>query len=313
MSTLHASSPLAAPIEERAVRDGRSAWRPATSYLRRGLALVGVQPSSYLRASLVYMLPALAAAGLLVAPVPPGPPALLAAEGLPWVTAVLGTLVVMVLVGHHAHGRVIRLAPASLIAGTWVPRYLWTNAHTTIIFWVPVGLLLAARAGQESVWPVTGGASLAVAGLWWLMTAAAALYLHTRTLLAPFLAVHSDLPATLAVLEAWRLSGRSLGLCLSTLLVAGLPVALPLALLTLAVVLLAPGGPVLLDAAGSALIWAAIQALRPVLMPAVFLLYQDLWAAEQARRAAEGEPPTPDVARRLLGLTRSLPRCGRPW
>jgi len=46
-------------------------------------------------------------------------------------------------------------------------------------------------------------------------------------------------------------------------------------------------------AAAPDLIWAGIQAVRPVLIPAVYLLYRELFRAELARRQQEGGPPVP--------------------
>jgi hypothetical protein len=193
-----------------------------------------------------------------------------------------------------------------------VPRYFWTNVHTTVIFWVPVGLLLEAREWQAAAMPVGGAWGLALAALWWLVTGVAALCLHTRTLLAPFLAVHSDLPGTLAALEAWRLSGRHFAVCLSTFVVATVPVGLPLALLGLGLALTLSGAALTAFlAAAPNLVWAGIQAVRPILIPAVYGLYNDLWNAELARRRREGTPPVPGFARALLALTRPLPHPGR--
>jgi len=64
-------------------------------------------------------------------------------------------------------------------------------------------------------------------------------------------------------------------------------------------------------AAAPDLIWAGIQAVRPVLIPALYLLYRELWRAELARRQQEGGPPVPGLAQALLTLTRPLPKLGR--
>ena len=232
---------------------------------------------------------------------------------LPYVTAILGTVVVMVAVGSQAHGRRVGVIQASLMALPWVPRYVWTNVHTTVIFWTPIGLLLLARAWQEKAIALSGGVQPAVNGLWWLVIAGAALVIHTRTVLAPFLAIHGDLPGTLAVLEAWRLSGRHFAVCLSTLVVAGGPVALPFLGLSLALIMTLPAAAlVVFFAVLGDLVWVAIQATRPILIPALYLLYGELWEEELARRRSHGEPPVPIVARILLALTRPLPHPRRP-
>src|SRR5262249_59661577 len=105
---------------------------------------------------------------------------------LPYVTAIVGTVVVMVAVSHQAHRQRIGLVRVSLKALPWVPRYFWTNVHTSAIFWLPVGLLLLVRGWQETAAPLAGGLELAVAVLWWLVIGVVALVIPTPTLLAPF-------------------------------------------------------------------------------------------------------------------------------
>jgi hypothetical protein len=166
------------------------------------------------------------------------------------------------------------------------------------VFWVPVGALLMLRDRL--------GAGMDIG--WWLLIGALAVYLHTRTLLAPFLAVHANLPATLAALEAWRLSARAFRTCLTTLLAGSLPLALPLGLLALVVFASLPQ-PVreALEPALPDLAYAGIQVIRPLLIPATYLLFRDLWDAELARRATDGSPPVPMLLRPMLALTRPLP------
>jgi hypothetical protein len=278
------------------------------AYLARGLITLRADWPAYLLLTLMYAAPAALAAGLAVAVADPTPWRGLLIGGLPWITAVLGTVAVMVALGEGAHGRRIRLGAVSGAALRWTPRYLWTNAHTSLAFWLPMTALTAARGWQEAALPVGGAPGAALALLWWLLIGVAALAIHTRTLLAPFLAVHGDLPGTLAALEAWRLSGRHFAPCLAVLVAGSLPVALPLALLAGgALVTLGEAGWRALAIAGPALLWLAIQLVRPVLMPAVYALYTDLWTAEQARRARDGAPPLPWPVRALLALTRPLP------
>jgi hypothetical protein len=309
---LPAGAGAAASSGEAAAEPRIAGWREGWIYLRRGLATARPWFGIQIRILAVYAAPALLAAYLAATVREPGSWERGAMLGLPWVTAILGTVVVMVAVGHHAHGRSVGVVRATREAVPWVPRYFWTNVHTTVIFWVPVGLLLEAREWQTEAMPVGGAGGLALAALWWLVLGAAALCLHTRTLLAPFLAVHSDLPGTLAALEAWRLSGRHFSVCLGTFVAATVPVGLPLALLGLGLALTLSGAALsAFLAAAPSLVWAGIQAVRPVLIPAVYALYNDLWNAELARRRRVGTPPVPGLARTLLALTRPLPHPGR--
>jgi hypothetical protein len=291
-----------------------AAARAAAAYVRRGLAFTRAGWGVHIWIFILYATPAAGAAALARLSV--GQQSALwrqvAILLLPAVTAILGTVVVMVVVGHQAHGRRIGVIRASIKALPWVPRYFWTNVHTTVIFWVPVGLVLLARGVQLKVIPLGGPLQLAVAGLWWFAIAVVALLVHTRTLLAPFLAIHGDLPGTHAALEAWRLSGRHFALCLSTLVLAGAPLGLPI-LGVFAVLLLTLPAPALavLLAGLESLLWVAVQAIRPILIPAVYALYRDLWEAELARRTRDGEPSLPPLARLLLQITRPLPHPGR--
>jgi hypothetical protein len=149
----------------------------------------------------------------------------------------------------------------------------------------------------------------AVEIVWWGAIGVLALAIHTRTLLAPFLAIHGDLPATLAALEGWRLSGRAFATCFTTLVAGSLPLALPLTLLVLAVMAGLPADTrQALEPALPDLAYAGIQLIRPILIPATYFLFVDLWSAEQTRRAHFGEPAIPAIPRLLLALTRPLPR-----
>jgi len=137
--------------------------------------------------------------------------------GLPWVTIVLGTVVIMLAVGYHSRGQTVDLGRAYGEAIRWVPRYVWTNVHNSLIFWAPIGLLVTARRWLAEALPTMWVPDVLVGGLSWLLIISVALFLHTRTLLALFLAVHADLPGTLAALEAWRLGGQHFVACFATL------------------------------------------------------------------------------------------------
>lgn len=288
----------------------RTPLRRALAYFQRGLTIIRPWLPVHLQILVVYASPALVAAYLSVTHKGPALWFQATRFTLPLITAVMGTVVVMVSVSQQARGQPISLGRASLKALPWVPRYAWTNAHTSAIFWVPVGLLLQARALQESMAPLAGTARPLAAAAWWAVIGMVALGLHTRTLLAPFFAIHGDLPGTMAALEAWRLSGRNFFLCLSTLVVASLPAILLLAIVSIALIVWLSALPIFYAAAED-LVWVAIQALRPLLIPAVYLLYCDLWAAEMARRRREGEPSVPGLARLLLAITRPLPHLPR--
>lgn len=280
--------------------------------MRRGLAIAGRSAGLHLEVLVLYSLPAIAAGLLTASAAEPSFWQWSAMAVLPWITLVLGTTAVMVVVGRQSQGRTPSLTRVTWEGLLWTPRYLWTNAHTSLIFWPLVVLLFEAREWQQAALPLAAPGDFVVDLLWWLAIGLAALYLHVRTLLAPFLAVHSDLPATLATLEGWRLSGRHFMLCLWTFVLAILPVGLPVLLAGLWLLNALPGeGLQAFLVTAPDFFAAAIQAVRPVLIPAVFLLYKDLWQVEQERRQREGSPELPVGVGGLLALTRLLPKPGR--
>lgn len=286
---------------------------PARRYLAIGLSLISRRRGTYVLLTALYVAPALLAALLSVLIQEPNVWQQALLYLLRSVTVVLGTLAVMVMVSFHAQGIAIGIAHASRLGVFWVFRYLWTNAHTSLIFWLPATALLWLHARQGAIVPLAGGIQLLADGIWWLAIGGVALAIHTRTMLAPFYAVHGDVPGTLATVESWRASGRSFWVCLSTLVLASAPVAVPLSVIG--------GGLFLAFSAAQRelallalpdLTWATIQLIRPLLIPAVYTLYNDLDAGDHAQPTAESERPSvPKLARPLLALTRPLPHLGR--
>jgi hypothetical protein len=87
--------------------------------------------------------------------------------------------------------------------------------------------------------------------------------------------------------------------------------ALPLGILALVVARSLSGpGQEALAAATPGLTWASIQLIRPLLIPALYLLYSELWHAELARVQERGGAHVPRAARLPLALTRPLPKYG---
>ncbi|MDE2815234.1 MAG: hypothetical protein OXK81_00865 [Chloroflexota bacterium] len=290
-----------------------AAAAPARRYFATGLSLINRRRGTYALLTALYVAPALLAALLAVMIAEPNIWQQALLYLLRSITVVLGTLAVMVMVSFHAQGREIGIARASWLGLHWVFRYLWTNAHTSLIFWVPTTALLWLHARQGEVVPLEGGFQPLADGIWWIIIGVLALAIHTRTMLAPFLAVHGDLPGTLATTESWRLGGRSFRTCLSTLVLASAPIAIPLSIAGGGLLLTLPSAQrAFFLIALPDLTWAAIQLIRPLLIPAVYALYKDLWEKEAAgRTAGDVLATTPKLARPLLALTRPLPHFGR--
>ncbi|MYB77659.1 MAG: hypothetical protein F4X83_11340 [Chloroflexi bacterium] len=285
----------------------------AKRYFAAGFSLVSRRRGTYVLLTVLYVTPALLAALLTVLIQEPNVWQQALLYLLRSITVVLGTLAVMVMVSFHAHGQDMSIAHASRLGVYWIFRYLWTNAHTSLIFWVPTTILISLHARQAEVFPLAGAFQPLADGIWWLVIGAAALAIHTRTMLAPFYAVHGNMPGTLATIESWRSSGRSFWTCLSTLVLASAPVAIPLGIAGGSLFLaLTSAQRALFLLALPDLTWAAIQLIRPLLIPAVYGLYKDFWEKEAAGRTAGDLLATaPNLARPLLALTRPLPHFGR--
>ena len=247
-------------------------WRAGWGNVRRGFAITRRQPDLYLELSLVYALPPLLAAWLVVF----GPrdsawyqPLVF---GLPWITVVVAPVVLMHAVAATRDGERLSLLEATRRGVPSVPIYVWTNVHTTALFWIPVGALLLLREHSPL------GALLPAPG-WFALIGAVAVHQHVRTVLAPYLAVHGEFSGTHAALTSWRLGGTHFWRLLGTFAIGSAPVALPLGLVF---VLLARFGPDALSrallAASLQLGWVGIQSIRPVLVPALHSAYEDILA-----------------------------------
>jgi hypothetical protein len=251
-------------------------WVDGWWNLRRGLEITRRQPGLYLKLVLLYSLPPLIAAGLVLFGPRNTPWYQPAVSLLPIITMVVAPVVLMHAVDAGSWGERIGVLEATRRGVPWVPRYVWTNVHTTILFWVPVGTLVLLRERSPL-------GALVPTVVWVAVIALVALHQHVRTVLAPYLAVHGDLGGTAAALASWELGGRHFWHLLGTFVLGSLPVALPLGVAYLA---LEQFGPDPLSAALVAvswqLGWVGVQSTRASLIPALHTAYEDLYAAPPA-------------------------------
>src|SRR4029453_12230394 len=129
------------------------------------------QPDLYLKLVLLYSLPPVAGAWVVLF----GPPQSQAlATVLPAITMVVAPVVLMHAVEAGHDGERIGVMEATRRGVPSVPRYVWTNLHTTLLFWVPVGalLLLHDRSPLGPVLPAV---------VWVILIGAVALHQHVRT------------------------------------------------------------------------------------------------------------------------------------
>jgi hypothetical protein len=249
------------------------AWVAGWWNLRRGFEITRRQPDLYLKLILLYSVPPLVAAGLVLY----GPKDTLwdqpLADLLPFITIVVAPVVLMHAVNAGRGGERIGVLEATRRGVPWVPRYVWTNVHTTLLFWIPVGalVLLRERSPLGSWIPPV---------IWVTLIGLVALHQHVRTVLAPYLAVHGELGGTRAALTSWELGGQHFWHLLGTFVVGSVPVALPLGIAYLAIQRFGPdplSAAVL--AASWQLSWVGVQSTRGVLIPALHTAYENLYVA----------------------------------
>jgi hypothetical protein len=253
------------------------AWVAGWWNLRRGFDITRRQPDLYLKLVLLYSVPPLAAAALVLY----APSNALWYQPLtyvlPWITIVVAPVVLMHAVDAGHGGERIGVLEATRRGVPWVPRYVWTNVHTTLLFWIPVGsLVLLWERSPLGTWLPTV--------VWVAVIGLVALHQHVRTVLAPYLAVHGELGGTRAALTSWQLGGRHFWNLLGTFVFGSLPVALPLGAAYLALEHFGPD-PIsaALLAASWQLGWVGVQSTRGVLIPALHTAYEDLYAVPAAR------------------------------
>ena len=287
----------------------RTSWGAGVRYAARGLATLRVTPLVIVAIMVLFSLPA---------------------AGVIWITAVdlpegfgrtAGTTVLNLLSGTVAPVMFMKAVAAAhegrrpglwrhLEDGTrWLPRYIWTNLHTTVIFWVPVGILtLGLISYQRTAFAESFPGGL-VSVLWIVVIGGTGIYLHSRTLLAPFIAVHGNVPGSLAALESWRVSGRVFGPVLATFVITAGPLAVPLAAVFMGFYLTLTGPALeVFTATLAAQVWIAIKLIRPPLVAATYALYMEVWPGELERRAQQGHPATPTLVRWLIDVSWWPPR-----
>ena len=248
------------------------AWVAGWWNLRRGLDITRQQPDLYVKLVLLYSLPPLAAAGLVLYAPRDTPWYQPLVSLLPLITILVAPVVLMHAVDAGRSGERISVFEATRRGVPWVPRYIWTNVHTTVLFWVPVGALVL-------LWERSPLGSLVPTWVWMAVIGLVALHQHVRTVLAPYLAVHGDLGGTRAAMTSWELGGQHFWGLLGTFVLASLPVALPLGV---AYMVIERFGPDPLSAAMLAISWqlgwVGVQSTRSLLIPALHTAYEDLYA-----------------------------------
>ena len=287
----------------------RASWHAGMRYAVRGLATLRVTPFVIVAIMVLFSLPAAGVIWITAAELPEG------------FGRTAGTTVLNLLAGTVAPVMFMKAVAAAhdgqrlglwrhLDDGTrWLPRYIWTNLHTTVIFWVPVGILTLGFISFQRTAIAESFPGAVISVLWIVVIGGTGVYVHSRTLLAPFMAVHGNVPGSLAALESWRVSGRQFGPVFATFVITAGPIAVPLAAVFMGFYLTLTGPALdVFTATLAAQVWIAIKLIRPPLVAATYALYTEVWPGELERRAQQGHPATPSLVRWLIDVSWWPPR-----
>ena len=287
-----------------------TAWRQGGRYAVRGLKTLRLTPLVFVAIMALFSLPAAGVIAITAANLPEGLGRTAGTAVLNLLSGTVAPVVFMKATAAAHDGRRLGLWWHLADGTRWLPRYIWTNLHTTVIFWVPVGILTVGLISfQRLTFAETFPGGL-ISILWVVVIGGTGIYVHSRTLLAPFIAVHGNVPGSLAALESWRVSGRMFGPVFATFVIAAGPIAVPLAAVFMGFYLTLTGPALeVFSATLVAQVWIAVKLIRPPLVAATYALYTEVWADEMERRAQLGHPATPALVRWLIDMSWWPPRA----
>ncbi len=258
-------------------------WLQAAAYVAAGVRICRKDIPGLVSIVGLFMLPPLAA---VVVGSQPGAAAYWIAEALPWITITLGNISAVLAIEAIDAGKPVvpqEILPAAV---RWLPRYLWANGITTVIFWGLVtpaqwalGQLLIDHWGWPSFTPL-------------LLLGIPMLFLHVRLVFATYAAIVDDQTGARAVRISFGIAHRrwrmAVAAFVGSVLVEG-PVIGPIYLLIQGITNpLVAGG----------FTWVLVMMMRPIFIATLHEIYEDYRpAAEIAERR---EHPQPTLLQRLL-------------
>jgi hypothetical protein len=249
------------------------AWRSGLGYSRAGVDLCRMRPQLFGLLTGLFCLPLALALALSVG-APEATWLGAATFVLTSVTVVGGGLTMMVAVDASTRGESLAASALLRRALGYLPRYLLTNAQTTLFFW---SVMLPAIAVASRV---TAGRPAWLAMVAWAIVVVLGIVCHLHTMFAPYLAICDGLPPPRAVVEGFRMTQRQLGTSavtfVSAVAVVGLPLLVGLAALWAYASWEGPAAATRFDQALPYLMAGLVQMVRPVMVAAVHGLYADL-------------------------------------
>ena len=251
-------------------------WRQAAYYVVCGLDICRRDIPGLLTLVALFLLPPLAA---VIIGSQPGPLAYWVAWSLPWITITLGNIAAVLAIEALDAGKPVvpgHILPACV---RWLPRYLWTNGITTVLFWglfLPLQWLIGQLTTRWSWPPLAPTALLLLPMLFW----------HVRLVFATYAAIIDDQPGIRAVLISLKLPHRHWKMIVaafagSFLIAAPLAGPLYLWILTLHNPVVAEGFE-----------WALVMPLRPLFIATLHVIYHDFRPASTLAAPSHAISPT---------------------
>jgi hypothetical protein len=234
-------------------------WRQAVAYVASGLRICRKDIPGLVMLVGLFMLPPLAA---VVVGSQPGEVAHWIANALPWITITLGNICAVLAIEAIDAGKPIIPSEILPAAVRWLPRYLWANGITTVLFWgltIPAQWALGKLTDHWGWPPFTVILILGIPMLFW----------HVRLVFATYAAIVDDQPGVRSVLISISIAHRRWRMVVAafvgSVLIEG-PVIGPIYLLIQGVT-----NPYV----AGGFTWMLIMLMRPIFIATLHEIYED--------------------------------------
>jgi hypothetical protein len=276
-------------------------WKQSACYVASGVRICRQDIAGLVTLVGLFALPPLAA---VIVGSQPGTIAYWVATALPWITITLGNIAIVLAVEAIDAGQPVVPAQILPAAVRWLPRYLWANGITTLLFWglfTPLQSVITQHIthwGWPSLTPLASLAPLAILIL-------PMLFWHVRLVFATYAAIVDDQPGVRSVVISIGIAHRrwlmiAAAFALSVIVEA--PIVGPLYLLVLTITNpLVAGG----------FTWAIVILMRPIFIATLHEIYQDFRPAVAIAESRKRPRPVPIWRFLHLRHLRAVPRLLR--
>ncbi|HLW02354.1 MAG TPA: hypothetical protein VKT82_27110 [Ktedonobacterales bacterium] len=257
-------------------------WRQAANYVAAGIRICRKDISGLVTLVGLFMLPPLAA---VVVGSQPGTLAHWIANALPWITITLGNISIVLAVEIIDAGD--KVTPSAILpaAVRWLPRYLWANGITTVLFW---GLFTPAQWALGKLTDSWGWPSFSPI----LLLGIPMLFWHIRLVFATYAAIVDDQPGVRSVIISFGIAHRRSRMVVAafvgSVVVEG-PVIGPIYLLIQGI-----SNPYV----AGGFTWMLIMLMRPIFIATLHEIYEEYRPVAEIARSRQ--PTQLSLSQRLI-------------